>query len=87
MTKLQEEYESVTTRLQGKPLTLYWHDYAKWLESKLETTHNSDYAVSLSATPKLPSFDDFAYAMKFTYKNKQVLRTAYDTIRKLGNFT
>lgn len=45
MTKLQEEYENQTTRLQGKPQTLYWHDYAKWLEAKF-TSYNNDCTVT-----------------------------------------
>jgi hypothetical protein len=55
MTKLQEEYESITPRLQGKPQTLYWHDYAKWLENKLETLVQQRLSGSADATPKSPT--------------------------------
>jgi len=66
MTKLQEEYESVTPRLQGKPQTLYWHDYAKWLENKIETLvqqplSDSDY---LSSSPKLKKLQDILHDYK-----------------------
>ena len=56
----------------------------------LETTHNSDYAVPPSATPKLPSLDNFTEYMLFDRNGPKRCTEdhiqAYEIIKKLGNF-
>lgn len=53
----------------------------------LERSDNSDYAVTPTASPKLPSLDDVKYEL---YKDETIgytdIELVYETIKKLGNF-
>ena len=57
-------------------------------ELKKLKSDNSDYAVSPTAAPKLPSLDDVLKHKKFTPDMNWVEKTneIYNTIKKLGNF-
>jgi hypothetical protein len=62
----------------------YHNDYVQCLESLLERSDNSGYAV---ASPKLPSLDSvFDMMQPSTKDNELAIEAVYDCIKTLGNF-
>ena len=63
------------------------HVFNNYHLEPLKTTHNSDYTVTASFTPKLPSLDDVEKQLQITDKMSYgFISTIYETIKKLGNF-
>ena len=80
--KLQLNYVCYDKEILLK-LNKVWESFFK-LEEKFNTTHNSDYAVPPSDTPKLPSVDD---VMKFNPSlNYDDVQETLHAVYTLGNF-
>ena len=66
-----------------------WHERAESFIVKTETTHNSDYAVQPTASPKMPSLKAIRKELNgninFRWTETEII-PVIDAIKKLGNF-
>ena len=92
MSKLFEQFKKETgdnwsykNGWDFAPEEIVTQKYIEWLEQKL-TSDKSDYAVTPTASPKLPSLKEVSDYIGYMPDETMTIESTYNVIKKLGNF-